>query len=101
MKHLFLSAAIFGIVLTSMTFYAAAPVKVTFEDGKFALQDEYTQIEVTALPIAITEAVSNDYPGATIAKAYVNEAKTYKLILTKEGAMATVYADETGQWITK
>lgn len=63
-------------------------------------QDGFSIVALEELPAAITEAVAKDYPGATISKAYVNEATQYKLEVTQEdGAAVELYADAEGNWI--
>ncbi|MGB5821760.1 MAG: hypothetical protein WBG90_19915 [Saonia sp.] len=65
-----------------------------------AAQDDYAEIAVAELPEAVTAAVAKNYPTATIGKAYVNEAKQYKLeVSLEDGTSGTLYADEEGNWI--
>ncbi|CDF79028.1 conserved hypothetical protein (DUF2874) [Formosa agariphila KMM 3901] len=101
MKNVFLTLVFAAVVLSNMSFYAASPVVLKFEDGVFVLQDEYKEIKVTELPKAVTDAVATDFSKATIAKAYVNEAMEYKLELTMDGTMETVHVDAKGNWIKK
>lgn len=63
------------------------------------VQDNFKEIAVSDLPIAVTDAVSADFSEATIAKAYVNDAKEYKLILSIDGDFKTIYVNESGEWI--
>ncbi|MGF1560259.1 MAG: hypothetical protein ACFCUL_14310 [Flavobacteriaceae bacterium] len=63
-------------------------------------QDGFTEVAIEELPEAITVALETAHPGATIAKAYVNEAAQYKLEVSKEdGTTAELYADAEGNWI--
>jgi len=60
----------------------------------------FSEIAVTELPEAVTEAVSKNYPTSTINKAYVNENKQYKLeVSLEDGTSGTLYADENGNWL--
>jgi len=59
-------------------------------------QDAFAEVAIEELPETITEA----HPGATISKAYVNEAAQYKLEVAKEdGETLELYADAEGNWI--
>ncbi|MDC6388167.1 hypothetical protein PP182_05715 [Maribacter sp. PR1] len=65
-----------------------------------AVADEFTEIETSELPEAVTNAVSTNYPTATINKAYVNEEKQYKLeVALEDGTAGTLYADKEGNWL--
>ncbi|MFB9052415.1 hypothetical protein ACFFVB_04920 [Formosa undariae] len=101
MRNIFLTLAFTALVFSNISFYAASPVHLTFEDGAFVLQEEFKEIKVTELPSAVQEAVTVDFPKATILKAYMNEVNEYKLDLSMSGTIETVYADATGKWINK
>jgi hypothetical protein len=63
-------------------------------------QDNFTAVEVSELPAAITEALAKDHPNATISQAFVNEESQYKLEVAQEdGSAVTLYADAEGNWI--
>jgi len=63
-------------------------------------QDAFTEVAIEELPEAITTALEAAHPGATISKAYVNEASQYKLEVAKEdGSAVELYADAEGNWI--
>ena len=98
MKKLILSAA---VLLGSLSSFAAiAPNQITSEKV-IIISEEYTEIKIEELPVAVTDALKKAYPDAVITKAYVNESKEYKIevkVADKEGAL---YADETGKWIQK
>ncbi|MDW5288312.1 hypothetical protein [Formosa sp. PL04] len=99
MKKIIIALA---LVLGSISLYAAVLNSENSEKEIVkAIQGEYTQVELSDLPTAITEAVAKDYKAAAISKAYINDAKEYKLMLSVDGVIETAYATETGQWITK
>ncbi|WP_066218676.1 hypothetical protein [Formosa haliotis] len=98
MKKLFLTSA---IVLGSLTFCAATPVALIQHGNEVRVNENFKEIKVSEVPKAVTDAVSNDFAGATITKAYVNDEKEYKLELELDGAMETVYANASGEWIKK
>lgn len=64
-----------------------------------SVQDEFEEIETDDLPEAVTNAVSEEYEGYDIDKAYVNPVKIYKLELKNDDGTTTVYFDESGKEI--
>ena len=62
--------------------------------------DDFKEISVSEVPQAVADAISKNFPTATLDKAYANEEKQYKLVLSLEdGTQGTVYADEEGNWL--
>ncbi|MEP2058301.1 MAG: hypothetical protein ABJJ05_10875 [Maribacter litoralis] len=62
--------------------------------------DDFKEISVSEVPQAVSDAVAKNFPTASLDKAYTNEEKQYKLVLSLEdGTQGTVYADEDGNWI--
>jgi len=62
--------------------------------------DDFKEISVSEVPQVVTNAISTNFPTANLDKAYTNEKKQFKLILSLEdGTQGTVYADEDGNWI--
>lgn len=99
MKKLFFAAV---LSLGSLTAFAQGGSEdVVAQATEVAVaQDDFTAIETSALPEAVTNAVSKNYPSATINKAYVNKKEQYKLEVTLEdGTAGTLYADKDGNWI--
>jgi len=65
-----------------------------------AAQDGFNEIATEEVPEAITTALEEAHPGATIDKASMNDQDQYKLEVTKEdGESAELYADADGNWI--
>lgn len=67
-----------------------------------SVENDYEEIEVSELPVAVTTAVSTDYPGNPAEEAWVKEKEDktiYKLKLT--GHEDHVYVDAEGNWIDK
>lgn len=97
MKKLFVAAAlVFG------GFATQAATSVDFNDVAIVVnQEEFQEIAVEEVPEAITAALEKDYAGATISKAYVNEAKEYKLEIAMGEETGVLYANENGEWIQK
>ncbi len=63
-------------------------------------QNDFSEVAPDELPESVTDAVSKNYPTASIDKAYVNEANQYKLeVSLEDGTAGTLYADENGNWI--
>ena len=62
--------------------------------------NDFKEISVSEVPQAVSDAVAKNFPTASLDKAYTNEEKQYKLVLSLEdGTQGTVYADEDGNWI--
>ena len=61
----------------------------------------FEQIEVSELPVTVTDAIEADKAGAEVTEAWVdNEKKTFKLILVAEGQEAeTAYINAAGEWV--
>ncbi|MBO3099711.1 hypothetical protein [Gelidibacter pelagius] len=101
MKKVVLTVA---IVLGGLSTYAtsAFPMNQT-EKFELVAQEEYKEIKAEALPQAVKDALAKDFPTAALDKAYVSEKQEleYKLDLTIEGEILTVYADKDGNWIEK
>ena len=63
-------------------------------------QGDFSEVTADELPESVTDAVSKNYPTASIDKAYVNESNQYKLeVSLEDGTAGTLYADENGNWI--
>lgn len=61
---------------------------------------DFKEIATSDLPKAVIDALTTDFPGATINKAYVNSEGQYKLEVAKEdGSTAELYADAEGNWL--
>ncbi len=63
------------------------------------VNEGFEEISIEKLPTAVVEAVSKDFPDATLSKAFVNEKEQYKLELTVEQETKTVYANKEGNWL--
>jgi hypothetical protein len=69
-------------------------------DAIAVAQDDFSAIDNSELPEAVTEAFTRDFPNAEIAKAYVNQEGQYKLDVTQEdGSSVSLYADSEGKWL--
>ena len=98
MKNLFLSAA---IVLGSLTTFAStSPITSTIVKT-ISIQDEYTEIKVEEVPVAVTDALKKAYPDAILSKAYKNATSQYKLEVTVGDKVGSLYANADGTWIKK
>ncbi|WP_430906084.1 hypothetical protein [Maribacter sp. 2-571] len=97
-KVLLVAALAFGTLTVSAQEEATEAVATTTEVVE--AQDAFAEVALEELPEAITAALEAAHPGATISKAYVNEAAQYKLDVTKEdGEAVELYADAEGNWI--
>ena len=91
---------VFALALGSMTAFAQNTENVEAAAAEVVAQDDFSEIAADELPEAVTAAVAKNYPTATIDKAFVNEAKQFKLeVSLEDGTSGTLYADESGNWI--
>ena len=91
---------VMALALGSMTAFAQNTENVEEVAAEVVAQDDFSEIAAEELPEAVTAAVATNYPTATIDKAYVNEAKQFKLeVSLEDGTSGTLYADESGNWI--
>jgi hypothetical protein len=98
MKNLFLSAA---IVLGGLTSFASTtPISNTVVKT-ISVQEEYTEIKLEEVPVAITDALKKAYPDGVLSKAYKNEKSEYKLEVTVGDKVGALYANADGTWIKK
>jgi len=98
MKNLFLSAA---IVLGGLTSFAStSPVTNTIVKT-ISIQDEYTEIKLEEVPVAITDSLKKAYPDAVLSKAYKNAKSEYKLDVTVGDKVGSLFANADGSWIKK
>lgn len=78
--------------------YAAQDAE-TASIAAVAVQD-FKEVKDSELPKTVKDAVTKDFDGATISKAYVNAKGDYKIELaTADAKKATVYANAKGEWI--
>ncbi|WP_428231078.1 hypothetical protein [Flavobacterium sp.] len=98
MKNLFLSAA---IVLGGLTSFAStSPITNTIVKT-ISIQDEYTEIKLEEVPVAVTDALKKAYPDAVLSKAYKNAKSEYKLDVTVGDKVGSLFANADGSWIKK
>jgi len=99
MKKVLLVAALSFGTMTAFAQEAETAVEEVATEVMEA-QDAFAEVALEELPEAITIALETAHPGATISKAYVNEAAQYKLEVAKEdGEAVELYADAEGNWI--
>ncbi|WP_455672249.1 hypothetical protein [Phocaeicola sp.] len=100
-KVLVAVAMIFG--LGSSVAFAQEVKETVAVEAQQAPQDEYTKIEVSELPQAVTDALAKGYEGASIKEAYAaakSDGKVYKVVVvTKEGQEVTVVMNEKGETV--
>ena len=98
MKNLFLSAA---IILGGLTAFAStAPVSDSIVKT-ISIGEEFTEIKLEEVPVAITDALKKAYPDGVLSKAYKNEKSEYKLEVTVGDKVGALYANADGTWIKK
>ncbi|MBT8295441.1 MAG: hypothetical protein KJO51_03415 [Gramella sp.] len=65
-------------------------------------QEEYTSVEVAALPQAVQDAIITDYNDAITSEAWVkttDDTMVYKIKLDVKGEIQKVYIDQDGNWL--
>ncbi len=84
---------------------AAAQNELALNDGvehgdyEYELQ-QYTEINIVELPLAIQEAAAKDFEKLRIVKAYMSKDNTYKIILEdNNNNTKVVFASANGEWI--
>ncbi|SHJ47427.1 hypothetical protein SAMN04487911_12242 [Arenibacter nanhaiticus] len=97
MKKLFVIAVVsFG----SFTAFAQQVATAADVATEIVSQEEFSEIEISALPEAVTKAVATSFPSASISKAYVNKKEQYKVeVALEDGTSASFIADKKGNWI--
>ncbi|WP_268225268.1 hypothetical protein [Sinomicrobium oceani] len=95
-KAILASALVFGIFAAQAT-----PVIAHNNNIVTVQQEEFTEVPVDQVPQEVSDALSRDFEGATISKAYTNEAKEYKLEISMNGEENVLFADKDGNWIQK
>ncbi|PXY40214.1 hypothetical protein DMB65_14210 [Flavobacterium cheongpyeongense] len=98
MKNLFLSAV---IVLGGLTSFASTSSVSNTIVKTISIQDEYTEVKLEEVPVAITDALKKAYPDAVLSKAYKNEKSEYKLDVTVGDKVGNLFANADGTWIKK
>lgn len=98
MKNLFLSAA---IVLGGLTSFASTSQATNTIVKTISIQDEYTEIKLEEVPVAVTDALKKAYPDAVLSKAYKNAKSEYKLDVTVGDKVGSLFANADGSWIKK
>ncbi|MGY5353420.1 hypothetical protein [Wenyingzhuangia sp. IMCC45467] len=96
MKKVILSIA---ILASGVSTYAMSNFVTPATVISVVLNEEFTEVTLDKLPETVTNAVKKDFAMATIKKAYVNKSDQYKLELSVDGAMSTVYIDKEGKWL--
>lgn len=103
MKTLFLLGA-----LTIGSFTVTAQGALLVQNGivhatvneMIIVNDDFSEIAISEVPQTVKDAIAKNFPTATLDKAFVNDEKQYKLVLSLEdGTAGTLYADEDGNWL--
>lgn len=95
-KLVYVTAIVLGGIVVNA---AEAPKIQNVLMEQVSVQD-FTEIATSDLPQAVIDALTTDFPSATLNKAYVNSEGQYKLEIAKEdGSTAALYADAEGNWL--
>ena len=88
-------------ILTSGAAISAANINSNNSEEVIVVvtNDDFKEITLKELPVAVTNAILKDFTKANVAKAYVNSSEQYKLTLTVDETETVVYADKEGKWL--
>ncbi|MHA7944496.1 hypothetical protein ACJOV8_015570 [Formosa sp. 3Alg 14/1] len=100
MKNIVIASA---LALGGISTQATSSQPLFFHDGimDIVFQEDFTPIEINQLPNPILEAIVKNHGAVEISKAYKNDLKEFKLELSIDNSIVTVYKDENGHWINK
>ena len=72
---------------------------IDFKSYEYELQ-EFAEIEIVELPMAVQDAAAKDFENLRIYKAFIAKDNTYKIILKgKDNYTKVVFASANGEWI--
>ncbi|MEL4308823.1 hypothetical protein [Joostella sp. CR20] len=100
MKKLVLASV---LTLGSLVSFATVPntLETSTTEKVNILQDEYTPIDTSELPTAVTDALERDFPGIQVTKAFKNESNEYKIQVIVGEQTSNLYATAGGEWLQK
>ena len=106
MKKLGLTLAAIGLFFTAAQAQVESEVQSEVQEQREVVVagNEFEQMELAALPEAVTAAILSEFPEAITTEAYEkkdNEKVIYKVKLDLNGQMKKVYLDAEGNWIKK
>ena len=100
MRKLILTVTV-ALLTSGVSVFAADNIQTNNVDEIVVVvtNDDFKEISVKELPVAVSNAIVKDFGTATAIKAYVNGSEQYKFELTLDGAESVVYADKEGNWL--
>lgn len=107
MKKLMITAVFALATLTATTAQETASLntkaEATITEATITVANQdYVAVELKEVPQAILKAVSVDFEGATLSKAWKNAKNEYKLeLLTADEKVMSVHANSKGEWLKK
>jgi len=63
--------------------------------------EDFKEIAIENLPIAVKAALARDFSSAKIGKAYVNNKEQYKIEIYMQPTDDIVFADKNGHWLKR
>ena len=88
MKKLILSVA---VVLGSLSTFATIVPTQNNSEKVIIISDEYTEIKIEEVPVAVTDALKKAYPTAILSKAYIESISTWRNKLQVLSYMFRIY----------
>ncbi|MBF0693761.1 MAG: hypothetical protein IR153_01735 [Flavobacterium sp.] len=103
MKKVFLSAAfvLATVAVSAQTQNTTTTSTTTTAKTDSQVATKETEVKLSEVPTAITDAVKKDYPGATINSVTVNSAKEYTLNVTMGEQTGLIFSTADGKWIRR
>ncbi|UZO81598.1 hypothetical protein NBT05_03765 [Aquimarina sp. ERC-38] len=96
--------AIIVSVISAQGVIAQEDLAYANTDNEFDYQNEfqeYVEVKIVDLPMAVQNAVVNDYGASRIVKAYIAKDNSYKLILINENNQSKIlFINADGEWIS-
>lgn len=95
MKNLFLTAAlVLALSVNAATTTIVSNTVITEKQEK-----EYTKVEPSKVSAQVLKEIETKYEGYTISEASQAKDGEYKLVLTRDGKIVTVYYKNNGEFV--
>lgn len=101
MKKIPMIIAVIVSIISAQGVVAQEEMAYTGEIDYNTESQEYAEIEIVDLPMAVQDAVARDFKDFRIAKAYIAKDNTYKIVLKgDDNYTKVVFASANGEWIS-
>lgn len=69
------------------------------DSQSLAQENPYTEIKVAELPAAISQTITDKYPGFKVEKAYLGKDGSYKVTVSKAEEKLNLFYNEKGEFL--